>query len=125
MSNVIGTAAVVSRIKFLMDEYDKEAYKIMQWHAADAMAYFDQVQTAAGKEQKGMFWTNHTFRAANDFFAKAWQIPGSMGVTLANNRDYAVKLETEFEMRFASFPTMRARMEDRIRYDLQVLYGEV
>ncbi len=121
----VGTAAVAERIKITFDEYEREAFKIMQSYAAEAMVYFAAVQTRVGSEQKGMFWTNHTLRAAQDFFAKAYQVPGSMGVTFANSRDYAVYLEQDYDGRFASFPTMLSRFMPLIMHDLQILYGEI
>lgn len=124
-TKIIGEAAVVDRIKVAFDEYEKEAYKIFQYYAGEMMIEFAMLQKSIPAEQRGAFWTNHTFKAANNWLAKAWQVPGSMGITVANFQDYAERLETDFEMRFASFPYFMDKYEPFILHDLRVLYGEI
>jgi len=118
----INMSVVNARIKLAFDEYEREAYNIFKYYAIEAMIYFNSVQTSAGAEQKGAFWTNHTFKAATGFFAKAFQVPGNMGLTFANSTSYAVDLEEGYEGRFASFPTLLARFEPLIMADLRTLY---
>ncbi len=122
-----GVPAVLERLKVVFDEYDREAYNIFKAYAAEAMVYFMEVQGSAGKEQRGMFWTNHTFMAVQGWFAYAWQIPTgpSMGITFANSTWYAEILENGHGGRFASFPTMIERFYPMIIHDLKVLYGEI
>lgn len=119
----VNQAAVASRIRIEYERRHKEAYAIMQFYAIQAMIYFKEVQTDTPAEERGAFWTNHTFMAATGFFAKAFQVPGSVGLTFANTTSYAKDLEEGFDGRFASFPTLLAKFEPLILRDLQILYG--
>lgn len=103
----------------MFDSYEREAYNIMKYYAIEAMKYFDYVQGSVPAEEKGMFWTNHTFQAAQGFFAKTYQVPGRMGITFGNTTWYAKKLEEGFDGRFASFPTLLLRFYPMVLHDLQ------
>ena len=125
MIRLVNTATVVNRISLAFTRYEKEAYEIMKFHAAESMAHFAQVQTSAGPEGTGLFWTNHTMQAAEAYFAKAFQVPGRMGVTLAYNATplYTKNLEEDYGGRFAALPYMLERSYDSIIRDLKHLYG--
>lgn len=118
-------AAIKRYFKIQVDKKEQEAHKIFKFYAAQAMTYFMQVQGSAGAEEKGMFWTNHTFGAVQNFYAKAWRVPKNIiGLTFGNNIYYAKYLEYGHEGRFASFPTLVDRFYPMILNDLKVLYGD-
>ena len=128
MSNVriIGEANLVARISQTFDEYNREAYNIFKWYAGEAATYFAREQTSLGPEARGEFWTNHTMKAAEAFFTKAWQVPGRMGVSFAYTKEpwYTSELEEEFGGKYAALPKIMARFYPLIMRDLAILYGD-
>lgn len=120
----VNQAVVSKRIVQQFESYDREAYEIFKYYAIEAMIYFDTVQTSIAAEEKGMFWTNHTFKAATGFFAKAFQVPGRMGLTFGNTTSYAKRLEEDFGGKYAAFPHMLERFWPMILRDLRILYGD-
>jgi len=123
---LVGEANVKRRIKQSFEVYERDAYNIFKFYAAEIMRYFAQVQLNVAVETKGSFWTNHTFKAAKAFFAKAWQVPGYMGVTLAYTKDpwYTEVLEYGHNEFFAAFPSLIKRFWPMIIADLKNLYGD-
>jgi len=124
MVKFVNTAAVVGRIGIVFDRYEAEAFKIFKFYAAETLIYFMQVQGAAPAESRGKYWTNHTFEAVQGFFAKAFQVPGRMGITLANTTSYARNLEEDYGGEFAAFPDLMERFYPLIIEDLKRLYGD-
>ena len=127
----VGEANIKRRIKQTFAEYERQAYDIFAFYAAEIMRYFAQVQLSVAAETKGEFWTNHTFKAAQAFFAKAFQVPGKggtalMGVTLAYTADpfYTEVLEFGHGGFFAAFPSLIERFFPMIIEDLKKLYGD-
>ena len=60
---------VGNRIKNTFEEYEREAFLIYKYYAAEIVKYFIAVQTSQPAEMKAEFWTNHTFKAAKSFFS--------------------------------------------------------
>lgn len=122
---VVGTAAVVARINATFASYEREAYNIAKFYAGQITAYFMQVQGSAGAEQKGAFWTNHTFKAVQGFFAQAYQVPGAnIGITLGNTTSYTKYLEENYGGKYAALPTLIERFYPLYIADLKRLYGD-
>lgn len=124
MIRLVNAAAVSDRIVVAFDRYEREAYNIMKFYAAQATAYFMQVQGSVGPEQRGKFWTNHTMKAVEGFFSKAFQVPGNIGVTFANSTFYAKYLEENYDGKYAALPTILETFYPLILRDLKVLYGD-
>lgn len=124
MLRFVNTAAIADRIVLEFARYEREAYDIIKFYAAEAMAYFMQVQGSIPAESRGEFWTNHTFEAVQGFFAKPFQVPGKMGLTFANSTSYAKYLEENYNGEFAAFPKLLARYYPLIERDLKILYGD-
>jgi len=118
----VNQAVVKKNIIKTFDYYERQAYEIFKYYAAESMRYMASVQISKGKEVKGEFWTNHTMKAAEGYYAKAYVLPGKIGVTLANDVSYSASLESDFGKKYASFPTLMRRMEPMIMRDLRKLY---
>lgn len=123
-AKVVGAAAVKTRILMQFEQYDRDFYEVFKYYAGEAMLYFMSVQGSAPAEEPGMFWTNHTFGAVQGFFAKAFQVPGQMGITFANTTWYAELLENDYGGRFASFPTLVDKFVPLILADLKYITGD-
>jgi len=122
----IDTYPFQRRIVAVFETYERKAYDIFAHYATEAMKYMQMVQGNAGKGERGAFWTNHTFRAVEAFFAKAWQVPTKrIGVNFKYKPDpfYTDILETGHGGRFAALPTILKVFEPLIIKDLQRLYG--
>jgi hypothetical protein len=123
----VNSTAVVRNIRITYEQYERKAYDIFKFYSIEIMKYMMLVQGSVPAETKGAFWTNHTFRAVNAFFAKAWQVPTLvMGVNLSYKPDpwYTELLEHGHDGRFAAIPTLLEKFEPLIIRDLQILYGE-
>ena len=120
---------VSNRIKNAFDEYEREAFNIFKFYAAEIVKYFILVQTSLPAETRAEFWTNHTYKAAKSFFATAYQ---SRGKTIGLRMDYDTSLapyvqylEFYFGERFAALPSLIDKFYPMIEHDLKVLYGEI
>lgn len=120
---------VGNRIRNTFDEYSHEAFLIYKYYAAEIVKYFITVQTSQSAEVKAEFWTNHTFKAAKSFFARAYQSQGKIiGITLNYNTSlapYVTYLENYYGGRFAALPSLIDKFYPMIEHDLKVLYGEI
>ena len=107
-----------------LERKNKEALEIMKFYAVQAMIFFATVQGSAPAENMGEFWTNHTFKAVEGFFADAWATKDKITLRIANATWYAERLENDFGGKFASFPTIIAEIVPHLIEDLRFLYGE-
>lgn len=120
---------VGNNIKNAFDEYEREAFNIFKYYAAESVKYFTTVQTSGAAEVKAEFWTNHTFKAAKSFLAKSYQTKGER-ISLIMDYDtslapYVKYLELYYSERFAALPVLLNKFYPMIEHDLKVLYGEL
>ena len=115
----IGQAAVHRRIGFFFEWYSKETFELFKSYASQIEAYFIREQGSTAKEEKGRYWTNHTFNAVKGFYAKAYQLFGvETGIELGNETWYSYNLENDYGGRFAAFPDIMFKFWPQIEAEV-------
>ena len=115
---------------FIEDSFrnkEEETYRIFSHYVAEATSYF------MSKQGGEAFWTNHTFKAMNSFFSKAFARKGELvlgfyydGSARRNDKgnEYTQYLEGGHEGRFAALPSIVNEIAPRLIADLKRLYGD-
>lgn len=103
------------------DEVKEGLYDICKYYAAEVLAYFVRVQTSTGKDVGGEYWTNRTFRAAQSFYAEAYEKSNTMGLVFGFGAgvDYAKYLEAWSGM----IPSVLEQFKDAFFADVRKFLG--
>lgn len=90
----VSTARVIGNISKIYANREEQAYSIARMYAVMIMDEFIRIQLASPKNEMGAFWRNRTFRAAKQWYARAYSIGTNIGFYLSyGNLTYASKLE--------------------------------
>jgi len=114
-------------LKSQLASKEEELLKIFEFYAGEVVVYFLSVQGSAPKESKGAYWTNHTFKAVKAFFAEAYKRDNELVLNMEFNKriaSYVEFLEEGHSGRFASLPSLVAKIAPLIIRDVKLLYGD-
>lgn len=90
----VSTARVLGNISRIYANREQQAYNIARMYAAMIMDEFIRIQLASPKNEMGAFWHNRTFRAAKQWYARAYSLGTNIGFYLSyGNIDYGSALE--------------------------------
>lgn len=122
----INQGDIKTRLSEFFESYSKEVFNLYKEYAQYIEQYFWEQQGSAPAEERGRYWTNHTFRAANGFYAKAYQFFGKeVGIEMGNETWYAYNLEHDYGGRFAAFPDLIAQFAPQMEDALDRIVGRI
>ena len=99
----------------------RQAYAIARRWAAETLNYF--VSNQRSIVGRGEFWTNRTYRAAEEFFTEAFIERSSVGYRIVNAVPYGIYLELDHGRRFSAIRPLMQRFYPLFLADMQALYG--
>lgn len=123
----VDTTNAIKVIDDTFNAKERQAFKIMQYYAAQIMIYMSQVQASAPKESRGKFWTNHTFKMISSYLATPFirNESNEIGISIINRVWYAKFIEYGHELRFASFPTILEKFAPLVYADMKTIFKGV
>ncbi len=90
----ISTARVLGNIQKIYANRERAALEIAKAYVAMIMNEFVATQAAVAKDEMGAFWHNRTFKAASQWYARAYRIGTNIGFYVSyGNIEYDNALE--------------------------------
>ena len=127
MIRIIVNDQFTPTLKSIFRAKEKEAFKIFEFYAVEAVKYFLLAQGG------NRFWTNRTFKALRSFIANAFVRENEIVLRFAydgtainkySNEEYTKYLETMQGGRFAALPSIIEAIAPMLIRDIKLLYGD-